>query len=108
MSSESSGKGSDQGTPRKQLKDYPGKDISEIPESERCCCQYLWVKKDGTSVCWKYAAGKHCPNGKHLTKPTEAMKGTKVFAKLKAERGAPNVPAKGPKPPVKAESAASE
>ena len=77
---------------------WPGKTIAEIPEAERCCAYYLWVKEDGTSRCSKFNAGKPC-NAPHTLKPSKAMLESKVVAKLKDKFGKPNCPASGPKKP---------
>ena len=77
---------------------WPGKTIAEIPEAERCCAHYLWVKKDGSSLCSKFNAGKEC-HAPHTLKPSKAMLESKVYAKLKHKFGPPNCPASGPKKP---------
>ena len=86
---------------KKQLSEYPGKDLSEIPADKRCCLHFMWVKSDGTSYCSGYNAGKidGCRCGKHIAAGTPEMRGTKLFAKLKAERGRPNAQKQAPKPP---------
>ena len=82
---------------KKKTAEYDGKEISEVPEADRCCAHYLWVRKDGWSLCRNFAKGRQCPNGKHVTNPSKAMTETKVYARLVAENGRANVPANGPK-----------
>ena len=77
---------------------WPGKTIAEVPEADRCCAHYLWVRKDGSSLCSKFNAGKPC-HAPHTLKPSKAMLETKVVAKLKHKFGPPNCPASGPKKP---------
>ena len=93
------------GTKPKPTSEYPGIELSAVPEDERCCLHYLWVRKDGSNVslCGNYNKGHRdkCSLGKHLAKPTAAMKKTKLFNRLKKERGEPNCPASGPAPPTK-------
>ena len=74
----------------------------ELPEADRCCAHYLWVRADGTSLCKKFNKGVEC-HARHLppSKCPKAMKGTNTFAKLKAENGVPNCPEAGPKAPAK-------
>ena len=83
---------------QKRTDEYPGKKIEDIPEADRCCAHYLWVKKDGTSLCSKFNAGKQC-HAPHTLKPSKAMLETKVVAKLKHKFGPPNCPASGPRKP---------
>ena len=63
----------------------------------------MWVRGDGSniSLCGAYNRGEKegCKLGKHLAKAPPAMAKTKLFNKLKAERGKPNCPPSGPAPP---------
>ena len=72
-----------------------------MPEADRCCLQYLWVNKDGHSLCWAYNRGKECPHGRHIVDPPKSVMQTKLYARLKDQHGKHNVPKKGPKPPNK-------
>ena len=93
-------------TRRKPTSEYPGTDLSSLSPGELCCAHFCWVRKDGTSCCLAHRTGKECRNGKHTTTPSRAMKGTKLFNRLIAERGQPNVPAIGPPPPTEGAAAA--
>ena len=84
----------------KKTEEYPGKKIEDIPKDQRCCIHYCWVKKDGTSLCWKFNKGLEC-HAPHMVKPTKAMMESKVYNRLKDQYGAPNCPAGGPKAPKK-------
>ena len=88
------------GNAQKKTADYPGKKIEDIPADQRCCIHYCWVKKDGTSFCYKFNKGIEC-HAPHLVKPTKAMMETKVYNRLKDQHGPPNCPAGGPKAPAK-------
>ena len=92
---------------KKTTAEYKGSELTAVPEGERCCLRYLFVKTDGSNVslCASYNKGKQCPFGPHLLKVTPAMAKTKLFARLKAERGPPNVPPGGPAPPNKLNAA---
>ena len=72
---------------------FPGKDIKEIPEAERCCVFYLWARADGSSQCKAARQGKPCKMP-HCDKPSKAMVGSKVYAKYSKLWGKPNGPAK--------------
>ena len=88
------------GNPKKKTEEYPGKKVEDIPKDQRCCIHYCWVKKDGTSFCYKFNKGIQC-HAPHLVKPTKAMMETKVYNRLKDQHGPPNCPAGGPKAPEK-------
>ena len=88
------------GNAQKKTADYPGKKIEDVPADQRCCIHYCWVKKDGTSFCYKFNKGIEC-HAPHLIKPTKAMMETKVYNRLKDQHGPPNCPAGGPKAPEK-------
>ncbi len=80
---------------RKTTKEYPGKNVTEIPEADRVCAYWFWFdKKTGKSLCTNAAQGKPCPH-KHVDKPTDGIKQTNVWAKLKDQNGGPNGPPKG-------------
>ena len=89
------------GVPRKSASEYPGTPLKDIPTDKRCCLQYCWVNKQGVSLCWNYNKGVQCPLGKHVApnEIPEEMRKTNLFAKYLAERGKPNCPKGGPKPP---------
>ena len=57
------------------------------------------MKKDGTSLCHSFNTGKECKNGNHVLKCTDAMRNTKLYNRLNAERGKPNAAQNPPKPP---------
>ena len=64
---------------------------------KRCCLHYLWVRKDGTSLCDCFNKGIACWKGPHLAKATPEMLTTKIYARMKHEHGKPNCPEGGPK-----------
>ena len=78
----------------KPLSQYDGKYMTELPPAEQCCVYWLWVKKDGTSMCNNHREGKDCKLP-HKPNPSDAAKKTKQYAKLFAEHGQPNGPPKG-------------
>ena len=86
----------------KPAKEYAGKSPSELPEADRCCAHFLWVRKDGTSFCKKFNQGVEC-YAQHVppSKCPKAMKSTNTFNKLKTEHGPMNCPESGPKAPAK-------
>ena len=89
--------------PRKTLKDYDGIDIEAVPESERCCLQYLWVMPDGKSRCYCHNQSKECKNGQHTTSPAKSMLKTKLYKSMVDRYGKHNVPKAGPAPPKKSD-----
>ena len=95
--------GSDRST-RKRVADFPGKAPKDLPEDQRCCAHFLWVRPDGTSFCKKFNKGVEC-HARHLppSKCPKAMKGTNTWAAMRARHGEMNCPEAGPKKPVKKE-----
>ena len=85
------------------MKDYEGIELDAVPESERCCLRYLWVRPDGRSLCYAHNTGKECTKGKHTNQPAKSVLRTKLYASLKDRYGAHNVHQKEPSPPKKAE-----
>ena len=88
------------GSGRKKTSDYPGKPLADVSKEKRCCLHYLWVRRDGTSLCDAFNKGIACWKGPHLQKGTPEMLATNVYARVKAEHGKPNCPAGGPKKPA--------
>ena len=95
------------GVPRKPASEYAGTAVKDIPSDKKCCLQYCWVRKDGVSLCWNFNKGVQCTLGKHVApnEIPEEMRKTNLYAKLLAERGKPNCPKNGPKPPAAPEKA---
>ena len=97
------------GTGRKKTSDFQGKPVAEVPKDKRCCLHYLWVRKDGPSLCDAYNKGIACWKGPHLKRGTPEMLATNLYARMKSEHGKPNCPADGPpkKPAAPAAPAAA-
>ena len=99
-----SGSDSDGGC-RKKTSEFQGKDLDSVPAEKRCCLHYLWIRKDGTSLCDSYNKGIACWKGPHLARATPEMLATKIYARMKHEHGKPNCPSDGP--PKKVQVAAA-
>ena len=89
--------------PKKPTKDYDGIELEAVPESERCCLNYLWVTPQGKSRCYNFNRGKDCPLGAHTSTPAKSMLKTKLYASLKDRYGPHNVQKKAPTAPKKKE-----
>ena len=68
---------------------YPGVEIKDIPEDQRCCIFHLYVDKNGASCCKTAKSGKECKM-QHLPHATKAMLKSKVYNKYCALWGMPN------------------